>query len=84
MKAFGPVPSRRLGHSLGINNIPPKICTYSCIYCQLGGTIRTQIDRREFYKTEEIVRDVKERVEGAKRKKEAIDYLSFVQDGEPT
>lgn len=84
MKAYGPVPSRRLGRSLGINNIPPKICSYSCIYCQLGGTIRTQVDRREFYKTEEIVRDVKERVEGAKRKKEAIDYLSFVPDGEPT
>lgn len=30
---FGPVPSRRLGHSLGINNIPPKHCSYSCIYC---------------------------------------------------
>jgi wyosine [tRNA(Phe)-imidazoG37] synthetase (radical SAM superfamily) len=35
MIAFGPVPSRRLGQSLGINNIPPKICTYSCIYCQV-------------------------------------------------
>lgn len=43
-----------------------------------------QVDRREFYKTGEIVRDVKERVKRAKRKKEAIDYLSFVPDGEPT
>ena len=33
---FGPVPSRRLGQSLGINNIPPKICSYACVYCQLG------------------------------------------------
>jgi len=48
--AFGPVPSRRLGHSLGINNIPPKICTYSCIYCQLGRTNNLQVERKEFYK----------------------------------
>gem|GEM_PF-3894463 len=36
LEIFGPVPSRRLGQSLGINNIPPKHCTYSCVYCQLG------------------------------------------------
>jgi len=40
---FGPVPSRRLGKSLGVNNIPPKICSYSCVYCQLGRTIRYSI-----------------------------------------
>ncbi|MGB9794304.1 MAG: radical SAM protein, partial [Caldisericum exile] len=38
--AFGPVPSRRLGRSLGVNNIPPKICTYSCVYCQLGRNLK--------------------------------------------
>lgn len=52
--AFGPVPSRRLGQSLGINNIPPKICTYSCIYCQLGRTLNIQVEREAFYKIEEI------------------------------
>lgn len=36
MIAFGPVPSRRLGRSLGINNIPPKVCSYACVYCQLN------------------------------------------------
>jgi wyosine [tRNA(Phe)-imidazoG37] synthetase (radical SAM superfamily) len=36
--AFGPVPSRRLGHSLGISNVPPKTCSYSCVYCQVGRT----------------------------------------------
>ena len=39
--AFGPVPSRRLGRSLGINNIPPKHCSYSCVYCQVGSTAAT-------------------------------------------
>ena len=55
--AFGPVPSRRLGRSLGINNIPPKICTYSCIYCQLGRTKNMQIIRRAFYTPKEIFID---------------------------
>ena len=40
MIVFGPVPSRRLGKSLGINNIPPKGCSYSCVYCQVGRTLR--------------------------------------------
>ena len=61
--AFGPVPSRRLGQSMGINNIPPKICTYSCIYCQVGRTMNMQIDREAFYKPEDIVKAVRQRVE---------------------
>ena len=81
---FGPVPSRRLGKSLGINNIPPKICTYSCIYCQLGRTHNMQISRREFYKPEEIMRAVEKKVKDAREKGEPIDYLTFVPDGEPT
>jgi hypothetical protein len=42
-RVFGPVPSRRLGKSIGINNIPPKICTYSCVYCQLGRSLNTEV-----------------------------------------
>lgn len=84
MKTYGPVPSRRLGYSLGINNIPPKICTYSCLYCQLGSTLKTQIERRNFYKTNEIVKDVKVRVKEVKKDRGTVDYLSFVPDGEPT
>lgn len=84
MEAYGPVPSRRLGHSLGINNIPPKICSYSCVYCQLGKTIEMQVDRKDFYEIEEVVERVKKKVEEAGKKNEAIDYLSFVPDGEPT
>lgn len=80
MLTFGPVPSRRLGNSLGINNIPPKICSYSCIYCQLGRTKKIQVHRREFYSIDEIVRSVEERLERVKN----VDYLAFVPDGEPT
>jgi len=84
MIAFGPVPSRRLGQSLGINNIPPKICTYSCIYCQLGRTKNMQITRRKFYTPKEIFIDVEKKVKSTKEKGEKIDYLTFVPDGEPT
>jgi len=82
--AFGPVPSRRLGRSLGINNIPPKICSYSCVYCQVGRTINMQDKRQEFYKPEEIFKDVNKKVKEAEARAEPIDYLTFVSDGEPT
>ena len=84
MKAYGPVPSRRLGQSVGINHIPPKVCTYSCIYCQLGRTMRMQLDRSTFYSPEEILREVDKQVAKARDKSERIDYLTFVPDGEPT
>ena len=84
MIAFGPVPSRRLGHSMGINNIPPKNCTYSCIYCQLGRTDGMQLERREFYSPEKVIEDVNLLIEKAKAAGENIDYLTFVPDGEPT
>jgi wyosine [tRNA(Phe)-imidazoG37] synthetase (radical SAM superfamily) len=84
MIAFGPIPSRRLGHSLGINNIPPKICSYSCVYCQLGRTLKLQTARQVFYSPEEIFQAVDKKIEGARRKKERVDFLTFVSDGEPT
>ncbi len=82
--AFGPVPSRRLGRSLGINNIPPKICTYACVYCQLGPTLTMFVDRQAFYEQEKIIRAVRDKVAKSRVSDEAIDYLTFVPDGEPT
>jgi wyosine [tRNA(Phe)-imidazoG37] synthetase (radical SAM superfamily) len=84
MIAFGPVPSRRLGYSLGINNIPPKHCTYDCVYCQVGPTTTKSAERREFYTPEAILAAVKRRVEEVKDAGGTIDYLTFVPDGEPT
>lgn len=81
---FGPIPSRRLGRSLGINNIPPKYCTYSCVYCQLGNTIRMTADRKKFYEPHEIYEEAKARVENLKEKSEKLDYITIVPDGEPT
>lgn len=81
---FGPVPSRRLGRSLGINNIPPKSCSYSCVYCQLGPTHQEEIAPRVFYPPEQICQAVVGRVAKAQQLDEPIDYLTFVPDGEPT
>ncbi len=84
MIAFGPVPSRRLGRSLGINNIPPKVCTYSCAYCQVGRTMQMEVERRPFYRPEEILKEVKEKLETAAKMGKAVDYITFVPDGEPS
>jgi wyosine [tRNA(Phe)-imidazoG37] synthetase (radical SAM superfamily) len=84
MCVYGPVPSRRLGKSIGINHIPPKICSYSCIYCQLGNTIKKQVERAKFYSPDKIYREVKSQIKKAVDRKEKIDYLTFVPDGEPT
>lgn len=81
---FGPVPSRRLGRSLGVNNIPPKICTYSCIYCQIGRTFKMSSERSIFYQPEFIFGSVKSKVKDTFHKGGVIDYLTFVPDGEPT
>ncbi len=82
--AFGPVPSRRLGRSLGINNIPPKVCTYSCVYCQLGRTNKMSDRRREFYSPMAVVAAVEAKVREVRKRGEGIDFLTFVPDGEPT
>lgn len=84
MIAFGPVPSRRLGRSIGINHIPPKTCSYACVYCQVGRTSRLQTARRAFYAEDDIVADVQRKVDDARSADERVDYLTFVPDGEPT
>ncbi|GBD90234.1 cyclic pyranopterin monophosphate synthase [bacterium BMS3Abin04] len=81
---FGPVPSRRLGKSLGINNIPPKECTFACVYCQLGNTLKLEIERKVFYSTEKIVGECEKHIKLLNRSNNKIDFLTFVPDGEPT
>jgi len=78
---FGPITSRRLGRSLGVNNVPYKTCSYSCVYCQLGRTTNLTVERRGFYGWRDVVREV---VEFTSRYGEVMDYVTFVPDGEPT
>lgn len=84
MISFGPIPSRRLGKSLGINNIPAhKICTYSCVYCQVGPTKEYSTIRREFYAPDVIFKEVQKHLQQID-KADHPDYLTFVANGEPT
>ena len=84
MIVFGPVPSRRLGQSLGINHIPPKVCSFSCCYCQLGRTDKMQIERQEFYSPQAIFFEVEQKLQQLMKSGQGVDYLTFVPDGEPT
>ncbi len=81
---FGPVPSRRLGKSLGVNNIPYKVCTYTCVYCQIGKTLKMQIKRQKFYEPSRIFKEVERRVKEIEKEDVKLDYITFVPDGEPT
>lgn len=84
MRIFGPVPSRRLGKSLGINNVRPKTCSYSCVYCQLGITEKMQLKREEFYTVQELQNELEKTLKNLDQRKEDLDYITFVADGEPT
>lgn len=80
---FGPVPSRRLGRSLGINNIPHKVCSYSCAYCQVGKADTMQVERQVFYSPDAIARQVELKLQSLSFA-DFPDYLTLVPDGEPT
>ena len=84
MISFGPIPSRRLGKSLGINNIPSrKVCSYSCLYCQVGITRRLTIERTPFYEPRVLFTEVQKHLSQLQAKDQP-DYLTFVANGEPT
>ena len=75
---FGPVPSRRLGRSLGVDVVPFKTCTYDCIYCQLGRTTHKTIERREWVPLDEVLAEVKSKLSSRP------DYITLSGSGEPT
>ena len=77
---FGPVPSRRLGYSLGIDIVPAKTCTLNCVYCQLGPTPEVTLKRAPYLKTETLLAELSEFLKQPHR----VDYLTFSGSGEPT
>ena len=81
---YGPVISRRLGRSLGVDPVPFKTCNWNCIYCQLGRTTMMTKNRSEFYDPQKIYRAVQKKVAKALESGVQTDYLTFVPDGEPT
>lgn len=77
---FGPVPSRRLGHSLGVDVVPFKTCTYNCIYCQLGRTTNLTVTRKQYVPILDVMEQLWQRLkEGVKP-----DYITLSGSGEPT
>jgi wyosine [tRNA(Phe)-imidazoG37] synthetase (radical SAM superfamily) len=79
---FGPVPSRRLGQSLGIDTIPLKTCNWNCVYCQLGRTVPLTNERKEYIPRQEILAEVEQALSAHRRGE--IDWVTFVGSGEPT
>ncbi len=77
---YGPVPSRRLGRSLGIDMVPMKTCCLDCIYCQLGPTTVHTDERREYIKVEAVLDELARWLEAGG----SADYLTFAGSGEPT
>lgn len=77
---YGPVPSRRLGLSLGVDIIPFKVCSLDCVYCQLGPTTKKTTESKDYFPEQEIISQIKKRIETSAR----IDYITFSGSGEPT
>lgn len=77
---FGPVPSRRLGVSLGIDLVPHKTCSYNCIYCECGKTTDLTTEREEFYPTDAIIREIDDYLSSHPK----LDFITFSGSGEPT
>ena len=78
---YGPVPSRRLGRSLGIDPMPLKTCNYQCIYCQLGKTTNFTNERKNYFPKYDIIEEMKKAI---RQNEGGFDYLTFVGSGEPT
>lgn len=78
---FGPVPSRRLGQSLGIDTIPLKTCNWNCVYCQLGRTRPVTNERKDYFSPGEIASEIEEALQAHRPGK--IDWVTFVGSGEP-
>ena len=75
---FGPVPSRRLGRSLGVDLVPFKTCTYDCIYCQLGRTTNKTTQRKEWVPIDVVLSQLKDKLDSKP------DYITLSGSGEPT
>lgn len=77
---YGPVPSRRLGYSLGVDILPFKTCTLDCVYCQLGASPKKRLRRGDFAPADAVLGEIKAAVASGRR----IDTITFSGSGEPT
>ena len=77
---FGPVPSRRLGMSLGVDLVPHKVCSFDCVYCECGATTKLTTARKEYIKYDKVITELEHYFENNKEP----DYITFSGSGEPT
>jgi wyosine [tRNA(Phe)-imidazoG37] synthetase (radical SAM superfamily) len=79
---FGPIPSRRLGMSLGVDLVPHKICNYDCVFCEIGRTIRTVNVRKEYIKKDDIISELESFFENFSGQQ--VDHITLTGSGETT
>ena len=77
---FGPVPSRRLGMSLGIDLVPKKVCSLNCVYCEVGETTKLTLERKEYIRYDKVIAELEKFMDGNPK----VDYITFSGSGEPT
>jgi len=80
VRIYGPVPSRRLGFSLGVDILPFKTCSFDCVYCQLGRAGKKQVRRARYFSCPELIAQIRQALESGRR----IDHITFSGSGEPT
>ena len=81
---FGPVPSRRLGISLGVDLVPYKTCTFNCIYCQLERTTKQTLKRTEYIKAQNILKELSQFLKTQNSELRTPNYITLSGSGEPT
>lgn len=84
--AFGPIHSRRLGNSLGINLLPTdvKICTFNCLYCECGWTLEKSLDEKYFYPLQTVLDAIEQKIKTCSQEGTPVDSITFSGNGEPT
>ncbi len=84
--AFGPIHSRRLGRSLGVNLLPTdvKICSFDCLYCECGWTLEKRLTAREFYPVETVLQAIEYKLSACRKSSTEVDSITFSGNGEPT
>lgn len=84
--AFGPIHSRRLGHSLGINLLPTdvKICSFNCLYCECGWTLEKSLTAREYYSVDTVMQAIEHKLKSCAESNTPVDSITFSGNGEPT
>lgn len=81
---YGPVQSRRLGFSLGLNLVPYKVCSFDCVYCQLGRTTKLTVTRAEYIPVREVLDELRLWLANHQEESQSLDFITLSGSGDPT